>query len=217
MRKNFLSSLMIVFLASYAGFASASECPNSTHLLTSPAGNRQFTTEQYLNENPHDGNDVNLALQRANKELDAWKSDPKYKEQFIYVFENGLIPELECRLKKTAKGADAAGTSATTRKKGNGPKPVKINENKNYSGEACSYFVVKDEESCQSRSCFYTEGQVVAVGKRAYRCELGTWTVARDCTQSPTAQQSRECVRDIRQQFGTPQTKEVPAQSVISR
>lgn len=76
------------------------------------------------------------------------------------------------------------------------------------SGSPCRWMVVKDAESCSSRSCFYSEGQTVAVGSSAYACRAGTWAKIRDCTQSPTAQQAKECNRDILAQHGAPGSKE---------
>ncbi|MHB9331194.1 hypothetical protein ACP3S7_27220 [Phytobacter ursingii] len=88
-------------------------------------------------------------------------------------------------------------------------------EGLDYTGKSCSWFIVKDAESCQSRVCFYSEGQSVSYGKRAYRCQSGRWTMIRDCTQSTSKSREGECVKDIRRDFGIPQNKETPAQKVL--
>lgn len=88
-------------------------------------------------------------------------------------------------------------------------------ENLDYTGKSCAWFVVKDAQSCQSRVCFYSEGQSVSYGKRAYRCQSGRWSSIRDCTQSTSKSREGECVKDIRRDFGIPQNKETPAQKVL--
>lgn len=84
------------------------------------------------------------------------------------------------------------------------------------TGSPCRWMVVKDAESCGSRSCFYSEGQTVAVGSSAYVCRSGTWAKIRDCTQSPTAQHAKECNRDIIAQHGAPGTKESASAKVFA-
>lgn len=82
------------------------------------------------------------------------------------------------------------------------------------TGQSCKWLVVRDEESCGSRSCFYSEGQTVAFGPRAYRCESGRWAKVRDCNQSLNDLRKKECQRDIVSIFGSPGTKEVPSQKI---
>jgi len=83
-----------------------------------------------------------------------------------------------------------------------------LDTSKNLEGTACTWMVVKDEETCSSRSCTYSDGQTVAVGSSAYVCTSGRWSRLRDCTQSPTEQQKKECVRDIIRIHGAPGSKE---------
>lgn len=86
----------------------------------------------------------------------------------------------------------------------------------NIEGQPCKWFVVKDEETCSSRSCTYSEGQTVAVGESAYACRGGRWSRIRDCNQSPTAQQKRECTIDIVIQHGRPGAKEGGAVKIFT-
>jgi hypothetical protein len=92
-----------------------------------------------------------------------------------------------------------------------------INPNDNFTGQPCRWFVVRDEESCSSRSCFYSEGQTVALGPRAYRCESGRWALIRDCNQAPLEHQKTACQSDIARTHGVPGAKETPAQRVYSQ
>ena len=94
--------------------------------------------------------------------------------------------------------------------------PAALNANDNYTGQSCRWLVVRDEETCGSRSCFYTEGQTVAIGPRAYRCEQGRWALLRDCNQSPLAHQRTACQTDIANIYGLPGSKETPAQKIYS-
>lgn len=96
---------------------------------------------------------------------------------------------------------------------GNSTSPP-IDPSADLTGQACKWMVVRDEESCGSRSCFYSEGQTVALGSRAYRCESGRWAKLRDCNQSLNELRKNECQRDIVSIFGAPGTKEVPAQKI---
>jgi len=95
---------------------------------------------------------------------------------------------------------------------GNGAPP--LDPSADLTGQSCKWLVVRDEESCGSRSCFYSEGQTVAFGPRAYRCESGRWAKLRDCNQSLNDLRKKECQRDIVNIFGTPGAKEVPAQKI---
>ncbi|CAN7486028.1 hypothetical protein LJR038_005226 [Acidovorax sp. LjRoot38] len=95
---------------------------------------------------------------------------------------------------------------------GNGAPPQ--DPSADLTGQACKWLVVRDEESCGSRSCFYSEGQTVAFGPRAYRCESGRWAKVRDCNQSLNDLRKKECQRDIVSIFGSPSTKEVPSQKI---
>ena len=91
------------------------------------------------------------------------------------------------------------------------------NPDDNYAGQACRWFVVRDEESCSSRTCYYIEGETVALGLRAYRCDSGRWTLIRDCNQSTSELRKKECQRDIVNAHGSPGSKETPAQKILSQ
>lgn len=88
------------------------------------------------------------------------------------------------------------------------------NPSEDLTGQACRWLVVRDEESCGSRPCFYSEGQTVAFGARAYRCEGGRWATQRDCNQATNDFRKKECLRDIVSIFGIPEKKEIPAQKI---
>lgn len=85
------------------------------------------------------------------------------------------------------------------------------------AGQACRWLVVRDEESCSSRSCYYTEGQTIAFGPRGYRCDQGRWTTLRDCTQAISELRKGECQRDILTLYGSPGQKETPAQRIYEK
>lgn len=109
--------------------------------------------------------------------------------------------------------AGGAGTSGTPGAPA-APAAPAVNLGADYTGQACRWFVVRDEESCSSRSCYYSEGQTVAIGRRAYRCDSGRWALIRDCNQAPLEHQKAACQTDIAKAHGAPGSKETPAAKI---
>lgn len=194
------------------------------------------TAEYWVQENPPLAESIKIAkLQIAEYERYSSLSESQAPEWARELARHGanelrekLLPALMCRAGvETPDPTNAMPAECTpdimkqlaSNKSGKQKKSAQASqpsdENLDYTGKSCAWFVVKDAESCQSRVCFYSEGQSVSYGKRAYRCQSGRWSSIRDCTQSTSKSREGECVKDIRRDFGIPQNKETPAQKVL--
>lgn len=142
------------------------------------------------------------------------------------VLINRMLPDLECRAGNATEaqaippGCDNALAAEPTvlapPASAEEEKLSPADPTKDYAGLPCSWFLVRDHESCASRSCFYSEGQSVAYGQRAYQCKSGAWDLRRDCTEIESRVRRHECITDIKTQFGIPSEKETPAQHIYA-
>ena len=111
-------------------------------------------------------------------------------------------------------GKAPAGDSSSAENSPKGSATPTQDPSADLTGQSCKWLVVRDEETCSSRLCHYSEGQTIAYGPRAYRCEAGRWSKQRDCTQSISEQRKMECLRDIPNIYGIPKNKETPAPKI---
>lgn len=84
------------------------------------------------------------------------------------------------------------------------------------AGQACRWMKVTDPDTCSSRTCFYSDGQTISMGTKAYECRAGRWAIIRDCDQTPNANFKSQCIKDILEVYGTPESKELARPKIYS-
>lgn len=155
-------------------------------------------------------------IERLQREFERKQAEQERKQQIDQQVKAALQQaQQDPSLNPFGQSPGGGASSANNASVGNSTSSADSSEN--LTGQSCRWLVVRDEETCNSRLCFYSEGQTVAWGSRAYRCDAGRWAMLRDCNQSTSDLRKNECLRDIVSIFGTPDSKEKAAPKIYQQ